>query len=98
MFLLSKAFFIFIDQLDFIIEVIYIIPPISFWAIASPANKIFNGKLFLSFDCLFIKQVVDFKRFKIISITVNKHRGELMVAELLKKVFGWLIYGLKLCY
>lgn len=41
--LLSKAFLVFADQLNCIIKVFYIVPPVPFWAIACPANKIFNG-------------------------------------------------------
>lgn len=87
MLLLSKAFFMFVDQLNCVIEVFYIVPPILFWDVANPGNKIFNGKIFSSFDCPFVEQIVNFKKFKIINITINKHKKGLMVVGLLKKIF-----------
>ena len=83
---LSKAFLVFADQLGYIIKVFYVVPPVPLWAVASPANEIFNGQTFTSFDCPLVEQAVDLKRFKIVSITVDKHSGGMMWAGAPKRV------------
>lgn len=75
MLLLSKIFLIFTDQFGYVIEVFHVILTVPLWAIAGPANEILNGQVFSFFDCPPVEQAVDFKGFKIISVTVNKHGG-----------------------
>lgn len=98
MFSLKKAFFIFADQLGCVIKVFYILSFVSFWVVAGPANEIFNGQVFFFFHCLPVKQAINFKRFKIVSVIVNKHEEGLMRTKLLKEVFGQLKHGFQLRY
>lgn len=61
MFLLSKTFHIVIDKLNCHIKILNIIPLILFKVIAGLTDKILNSLVFTLFNCLRIKQVVDFK-------------------------------------
>ena len=71
---LSKAFLVFVDQLSYIVKVFYIVPPIPFWAVASPANEIFNNQALTSFDHPLVEEVVNLKEFDCVSIALNKNK------------------------
>lgn len=96
--MLSKIFFVFTDKFGCIVEVFHIVPSVSFWAVANLANEIFNKQAFTSFDCPLVEQVVNLKRFKIVSIIVNKHGGGIIWIEAPKEVIKRLGSRFKLYY
>ena len=95
---LSKALLVFADQLGCIVEVFYVVIPVPLWAVAGPANEIFNGQTLTSFDRPLVEQAVDLKGFKIVSITVDKHSGGMMWAGAPKRVVGRFGSRFKLRY
>lgn len=95
---MSKAFFVFADQFVCIVKIFHIVTLIPFWAVAGPLNKIFNAQDLTSLDRLLVEQAVDLKRFKSVSIAVNKHGKGMMRMGALKWVVGRLANGLKLGY
>lgn len=95
---MSQVFLVFADQLGCIVKVFYVVPPVPLWAIAGPANKIFNGQTLTSFDRPLVEQAVYLKGFKIVSITVDKHSGGMMWVGAPKRVVGRFKSRFKLRY
>lgn len=86
MHLLSKVPFIFAKHLEYIIKIFYIISRVFFWAVNNLANKIFNNQAVFSFNFPPVEQAVNFKKFKIFNIIVNKYKKKLIKAKLPKKI------------
>lgn len=96
--LLNQAFFIGLDKVGNIVEVLDIIPSISFWAIPDPAYKVFDSEAPTFFDYAFIKKTLYFKGFVVVSITFHKCKKGILWTGVLKQILGQAWSWLKLSY
>lgn len=78
MFLLSKGLFVITHDVSNIVEVLDIVPSISFRFVSSPVYKIFDGKAPTFLYYAFIQKAINFERLVFVTITLHKHQRELL--------------------
>lgn len=92
--LLSWAFFVGLDKVSGIVEVLDIIPSILFWTVPGPAHKIFDSEALTFLDRTLIKKAVNLEGLLVVNVTFYKYRGGLLragpVETILGQSWGWL--------
>lgn len=85
----SKGFLVVANKVGGIVKVFDVIPSIPFRIIPGPVNKVLNRTALVFLHYLFVKQMVYFKGFGSVSITLDKHKGGHVRTGAMKGVIGW---------
>lgn len=85
---LSQLFFVGLDQLGNIVEILDIVPSILLRAVAGLAYKVFNGQSSIFPDCPLIKKAINLEGLVFISITFHKDQGGALQTGVLERVIG----------
>ena len=85
---LRKAFFVGSDKVGGIVEILDIVPPIPFWAVPSPAHKVFDSEALTFLDCALIEKAINFEGLVAVGVTFHKYRRGLLRAGPVKWILG----------